>query len=528
MNLLDSHSSACWGAMCMALLLSASSLAKAETLTAEHDNVPASDTRLCYDLTMEGAVGSGEFSAYHVVSQRHHVLGIRSNTGYLRAAIAGRKSWVQRPSISLSGALDVVAPLRGDRQTWLQQAYLRLDWNSFYLEAGQREHDPVLRDVQLSSGSLITSGNAKPLPEVRIGTRGFYTLPWMHEWLQVQADASYGRFLDDDWMQDRYDRYYAQYGNSWITTGVWFHQKRLYVRTNPDKILSLTLGAEHAVQFGGHQVMHVNGEELQAWSGSKPKDFLEVIIPTGGDGSMGSTNDRTQEWVKGNHLGQWTIQLDWRLISNQRLSVYMENPFEDGSGIKKGNGWDGLWGMEFKDSRPGMRPVRGIVVEYLDLTDQSGPMHWEPNDYIGLDGHVADHATGNDNYYNNYFYNGFAHYGMAMGSPLAQSPIYNQDGYLNFADNRVRAWHLGVSGDLGTAGGSSSHWDYRLLATYREGWGTYFIPLERMHHSLDLLVQCGWQMGAWRCSTAFGLSQGNVYGDCTTFNFKIGYHGKLL
>jgi len=35
-------------------------------------------------------------------------------------------------------------------------------------------------------------------------------------------------------------------------------------------------------------------------------------------------------------------------------------------------------------------------------------------------------------------------------------------------------------------------------------------------------------LGAWQFSAAYAFDKGNVFGDCNTFNLKIGYHGKIL
>ena len=508
-------------------MLSGAFLANADNGCIE--KVSTEDRTMTYDVSMEGLVGSGSYSAYQLVSNRHHLVGVCSNSGYLRATIIGNRLWKDEhepsndsPLFKIDGGLDIVVPTNGDHQGWLHQLYASVSWKKLYLEVGQREQSPALRNEFLSSGSLISSGNAKPMPEVRIGTEDFVTIPWTHHWLQFIFDASYGRFMDDDWLEDQYSKYYPRIKNSWITTGAWYHQKKLLFRTNPNKLFSLTFGAEHAVQFGGKQVLQAAGKEYIAHSGSKLKDFIKVIIPTGGDGSLGSSDDRSQEWVQGNHLGEWSLLLDWNIDYENVLSAYVECPFEDGSGMRKGNGWDGLWGFEYKNRKSGVQYIRGLVVEYLDMTDQSGPMHWQPDDYQSLQGHITKNVTGNDNYYNNYFYNGYAHFGMALGSPLLKSPIYNEDGFLNFVDNRVRAWHVGAMGEFSTA------FSYRLLASYREGLGTYFVPFVHKHHSFDSMVQIGWHNGPWQCSAALGVTQGNVYGDCTTFNFKIGYHGKIL
>lgn len=44
---------------------------------------------------------------------------------------------------------------------------------------------------------------------------------------------------------------------------------------------------------------------------------------------------------------------------------------------------------------------------------------------------------------------------MSMGNPLVASPIYNNNGNLAFQYNRVKAIHLGWSGDI------SNEWTYR-------------------------------------------------------------------
>lgn len=45
-------------------------------------------THLTYDLTAETAVGTGDYTAFQVTANRHHVLGTRSNTAYLRGAVS--------------------------------------------------------------------------------------------------------------------------------------------------------------------------------------------------------------------------------------------------------------------------------------------------------------------------------------------------------------------------------------------------------------------------------------------------------
>ena len=81
---------------------------------------------------------------------------------------------------------------------------------------------------------------------------------------------------------------------------------------------------------------------------------------------------------------------------------------------------------------------------------------------------------------------------------------------------------MGVRGEL------TGRLSYMLRGSYREGWGTYYAPLARRHHSFDAKIQGSYNLNAWNVSAAYGLSKGNIYGDCSTFNIRIGYHGKIF
>jgi hypothetical protein len=111
---------------------------------------------------------------------------------------------------------------------------------------------------------------------------------------------------------------------------------------------------------------------------------------------------------------------------------------------------------------------------------------------------------------------------MTPGNALLASPIYNKDGDLRFKDNRVKAWHVGINGDI------TDRLSYLVKGSYREGWGTYTIPLINKHHSFDAMVQGIYNLDAWQFAAAYAFDKGNIYGDCSTFNLIISYHGKIL
>jgi hypothetical protein len=279
---------------------------------------------------------------------------------------------------------------------------------------------------------------------------------------------------------------------------------------------------EHMVQFGGKQ--HAYNKEGVFTSKEKPTDLkacFDVFLPLGD--SNYAEHDAMEDWIFGNHVGMMTVQFGWNINKNHLLQAYVDNPFEDGSGIRKGNGWDGLWGLEYTNKLSGAQYIRGVVVEYFQTTNQSGPIHWDSRDYPEpVSSQIIDYVTGCDNYYNHLYYDSYTHFGMTPGNPLIPSPIYNKDGYSAFSDNRVKAWHIGINGEI------TKQISYLVKGSYREGWGTYYLPLACKHHSFDAMIQGNYQKGPWEFSASYGFDKGNIYGDNSTFDLKIGYHGKIL
>ena len=472
-------------------------------------------THITYDVTAETAVGTGDYTAFQLATNRHHALGTRSNTAYLRGAVniehVFNKNW------KLSGAVDAIGSLHADHKVYLQQCYVNLSWKSFFLEAGSREMPQVVRDNLLSSGSFVKGTNAKPIPQVHVGTNGFWTVPFTKKWVQINFDFGYGKFLDNHF----HERQFNEGNNARYTKGAYYHQKHLYIRSNPDKPVFVMVGIEHAVQFGGTMYKYENGELVAKKKPANLKAFWRAILPTGD--SQYFENEAMEDWVYGNHIGVMTYQIGWNINKNHQVQAYLDNPFEDGSGIRKGNGWDGLWGLQYTNKTAGRQYVRGAVFEYFQSTNQSGPIHWDGGDYPEpIRSQIKDKVTGVDEYYNHSFYDGYAYYGMTPGNALIPSPIYNKDGYLAYRDNRIKAWHLGVNGEI------TDRLSYLVKGSYREGWGTYYTPLQPKHHSFDAMFQGTYQLGPWQFSAAYAFDKGNIYGDCSTFNFKINFHGKIL
>ncbi len=389
---------------------------------------------------------------------------------------------------------------------WVQQLYGEVKYRSLFLSVGMKQRGSALLDNSLSSGDMTHSANARPIPEVRAGFLDFTDIPWINGCVQVQGELSYGKMMDGKYNEKRYNYY-----NYHINTGAIYTYKRLYFRTKPSMPFSATVGMQSAGFFGGTTTFYENGEVTRSYHLSRgAKMFLKMLIPT--DGGV--------DYYAGSSLGSWDLALRYRLRNGATIRGYMQKPFENGSGIGFMNGFDALWGLEYKAPEPGW--ISGAVVEYIDLTNQSGPNHWDPDDFPGTT--MGGESTGADDYYNNFEYNSFANYGMSLGTPFIPSPIYNTNGCLQFLNNRVRGFHIGIEGQAGT------QWAYRALGGYRKGWGTPLMPLLEPESSTSVMIE-----GKYMPASVKGLEvclqlagdKGSMFGDHFGALFAVRYSGTL-
>ncbi len=477
-----------------------------------------------YDVSLIGTAADGDFAPYYVASNNHGII-TQSNNALLRAGLWHQVDTTKR--FSFGYGLDIVGGLSSSTiysrydslsmafvdnsqkpaALWVQQLYAEIKYRQVFLSAGMKQHSSKLLNSRLSSGDLIESGNARPIPELRAGFIDFVDIPFLSGWLQIGGEISYGKFTDNDYMRNHYNYY-----NYHINTGSWYTYKRAYFRTKPSERLSVTIGAQAAGLFGGITEDYRNGKLFSKYDHPDGiGDFFEMFIPK---------NTSEEGFVLGNHLGSWDFMARYRLNNQDEIKAYFQWPWEDGSGIGKLNGFDGLWGVEYKNANGGI--VNGVVVEYLDFTNQSGPMHWDPDDNPGTT--ITERAEGGDDYYNNAFYNSYANYGMSIGTPFLRSPIYNLDGYPAYVCNRVRGFHVGLEGNISNA------LNYRLMASYRKGWGSGLMPiatpLEDTSLSLDACYKIE-RVPGLSVSAQVALDNGSMYGDNFGCLMKLSYSGNF-
>lgn len=357
---------------------------------------------------------------------------------------------------------------QGPAAIWLQQLYGEIKWRCLFLSIGLKDRNSAFVDQELSSGDLIWSGNSRGIPEIRIGFVDFQDIPLTKKWLQFDVALSYGKFIDTNWINNHFS-----YWSGKKNPGGFWTYKRASLRTNPEKPFSFQAGIQMTGLFGGITYYYYQGTETKRFDNySGFMDFVKILLPF--------WSDEKEGYRIGDTKGSWDFAARYRFKGGESLRAYVQWPWEDSSGIAKKNGFDGLWGLEFKFNKNWW--ITGIVAEYLDLTHMSGPIGFDSNYHNTAEngGTLPGKASGRDGYYNNSYYRAYTNYGLNMGTPMVAGELFYTGAPLFYINNdtkgyipdsgtipyfRVRGFHIALEGEIGR------NCSYIVRYNHRKAWG---------------------------------------------------------
>ncbi len=484
-----------------------------------------------YNTELSAHTATGTFAPYYMTANKY---GTAANAHgiALRAGAFIKMDSTRR--FSYAAGIDLIADYqsavptrRWEDGAWsthytrpniarIQQLYADIKYRAVFLSIGmkERESNNIFTNQRLSSGNLILSGNARPIPQVEAGFHRFVDIPFTNGWVQMKGIFSYGKFLGDNYLRSRYGYY-----SSFITTNVYYHYKYLYFRSNPNKPFVFTLGIEDGVQFGGDMDNYKDGVLTSTYKSPITfKSFCQAFLPSAGDESALRGD---QLFVYGNHVGSINMSAEYTLGNKMLLRAYTQWIYEDGSGMHKANGFDGLWGIALHTNRRSI--ISDAVVEYIGLNNQSGSIPWQPTDWPGTP--ITTATSGGDDYYNNFLFNGWQQEGFGLGTPMSPSIMYNTDGYIRYLNTRVRGGHIAIQGYI------NNDWQYRLMSSFREAWGTPFIPAKEDKHQFDLLAECTYtpsKLNGWKFCGAVAIDRGNLIGNNLGISISVSKSGTLF
>ncbi len=445
-----------------------------------------------YSLETGASFSSGKQTPFWLLSNQYGLLTPNKFNGWVKAGIHTQLS---KKNIDYDYSLELVNRYDSKNELYVNQAYVRLKLYFLNIQAGSMAETFGNQDSSLSSGGLLWSGNARPMPKISIWVPDYTKIPFTFGLLEFKGGISHGWFGEEPFVNK-----------------VWLHHKYGYIQFGGKLPVHIHYGFHHFAQWAGKTK---SGTQLP----NSLDDFVKVFFARGG-GTGSPESDLLNSL--GNHIGSRNFGMDIDL-KKVNLGLYWQTIFEDGSGKAYRNIRDGLWGF-YMHTTDKKKLVNGFVYEFINTTDQSGPY----NEYWVLDGITylypipggEPHETGgNDNYFNNGIYHfGWTYKNMTLGTPFITSPVIPIDGYSEYVrNNKVTGHHFGFEGMI-------KNISYKIFYSYYLNFGTNSVPFIPNRHQHSILLQTcisnklPWGIGL---SVKTGVDIGNMYGNNLGMQFSL-------
>lgn len=323
------------------------------------------------------------------------------------------------------------------------QYYMQLHWKMLDLTVGAKAMQWGNQDNELSSGGLIFSSNARPMPRITLGIDQYYKTPITGGMIEIKGGLSHGWFNDDNTIKN-----------------ILLHHKFGALRLGGTSPLRLEYELHHMAQWAGY--VPGLGQQPKGF-----KNFMKIFAAQGG-GSEAIITDQIN--TLGNHIISQNLKITFD-TKQWHMAAYWQNISEDGPVrfiTNTMNLADGLWGFSLKRDKKSF--LRAFVYEYLNTTDQSGPYHDKDGIVFG----------GVDSYFSNGIYsNGWTYFNRLIGTPFVSNININGQQIFN---NRVQAHHFGMSGQM-------RKMNYKALYSFSKNYGNYSQPLPQMIQTNYLMLE---------------------------------------
>ena len=493
--------------------------------------LPAQTNGIEYKVEALASVSDGKTPLWFNAN-KHGLSSLEKTNGYLRGSVIRPLAVDSGQKWGVSYGIDMVGAVHHSSKFIVHQAFMEGRWLKGTLTIGAKEYPMELKNNQLSSGSQTFGINARPIPQIRLALPDYWQVPFLKGWLHMKGHIAYGKTTDDGWQKDFTKK------DSRYTENALYHSKAGYLKIgNAEKLpLSIELGLEMACVFGGTSYKKEDGEMTPMKNSTDIKSFWHAFYPSGGEVNEMDKDFHNEE---GNHLGSWVARINYD-AETWKLGIYADKYFEDHSsmlqldydGFGEGEEWnvrkkqryvlydfkDWMLGAELKLKNGSW--LKGLVAEYLYTKYQSGPVYYDHNAIW------QDHVCGCDNFYNHGIHTGWQHWGQVMGNPLYLSPIYNENGQIQVTNNRFMAFHLGMNGSI------LPNLDYRILASWQDGLGTYSEPYTEKRYNTSFLAEASYRftqktLRGWSVKGAYAMDFGKIRGDNTGFQLTIAKTGNL-
>ncbi|SOE22761.1 Capsule assembly protein Wzi [Spirosomataceae bacterium TFI 002] len=387
--------------------------------------------KFSYSFELGGYASINQELPFWLKSNQYGAVPKSANSTYFRQQIES-KTDTSAKFFHVNYCVDIMTFVGNEAKLIIPEAFLDFRFGPLSISGGRIKGVMGLVDSTLSSGSITWSGNALPIPEVRIAIPEYRK--FIFKWLAVKGHYSHGWFGDQVTVKNSF-----------------FHQKSLYARLGkPEKKIHLYGGLLHNAQWGGSPKYTLPEGDDRLTNGKFPQDWFtygQVVFPYQARQDSSGTYGLFEETNRfGNHIGQFDLggTIDFK---NTLLTVYKQTIFETGVTFSSlTNTDDGLYGLSLKNKKEDA-VFQKVVFEFLHTLNQ-GAYQSGLARLLKLE----DRQYGWSTYYFNHmqYQDGWSFKGKGIGTPFAvpeeyikvSKKTFGSEVFLN--NNRIKVGYLGA------------------------------------------------------------------------------------
>ncbi|NJK98441.1 MAG: capsule assembly Wzi family protein [Bacteroidales bacterium] len=252
-------------------------------------------------LESTSVISGGKHAPFWFYSNQYGKISTKNNSIYLLPSFY--KNLKDSNNVSYSYKLEPLLSYDGLGRSYMHQWYIELKFYFIHFTAGAKEEFYGNQDSTLSTGCIIWSKNARPMPKLKLEVPNYTPVPFTGKYLEFKGGMAHGWFDDNEYNKN-----------------VWLHHKYFYLRLGGKLPVHISYGLHHFAQWGG-----TNYDPY----GKLPNDleaFKNVFFGRGGNSV--DPNTPWVEWANklGNHIGSrnFGAEIDFR---KSKVSLYWQNIF---------------------------------------------------------------------------------------------------------------------------------------------------------------------------------------------------------